>query len=64
MEIIKEYQRREFCKDRGCPTQNKIDEATDQSTIDTIKEDSCSNCMAHEFHKWLNGKDYQIVKIN
>lgn len=64
MEIIKEYQRREFCKDWGCPTQNKIDEATDQSTIDAIKEDSCGDCMAHEFHKWLNGKGYQIVIIN
>ena len=64
MEIIKEYQRREFCNDWGCPTQNKIDEATDQSTIDAIKEDSCGDCMAHEFHKWLNGKGYQIVIIN
>jgi len=48
MEIIKEYQRREFCKDRGCPTQNKIDEATDQSTIDTIKAVSYTHLRAHE----------------
>lgn len=63
MRIIKEYQRREFCKDWGCPTQKKIDEAPDAGTMDTIKTNECHDCMAHVFHRWLMDRDYQIAVI-
>ena len=63
MEIIREYQRREFCKDWGCPSQKKIDEAPDQTAVDAVREQDCKGCMAHVFHKWLNDKDYRIVVI-
>jgi len=75
MEIVREYQRREFCKDWGCPSQKKIDEAVDQASqkkideavdqaaADAVREQDCKSCMAHVFHKWLNGKEYRIVVI-
>jgi hypothetical protein len=63
MEIVREYQRREFCKDWGCPSQKKIDEAVDQAAVDAVREQDCKGCMAHVFHKWLNDKDYRIVVI-
>ncbi|MCL7414649.1 MAG: hypothetical protein M8349_01125 [ANME-2 cluster archaeon] len=63
MKIVREYQRREFCKDWGCPSQKKIDEAVDQSAVDIIREQDCKECMAHVFHTWLTNKDYQIVVI-
>ncbi|NOR48902.1 MAG: hypothetical protein GQ533_12820 [Methanosarcinaceae archaeon] len=63
MEIVREYQRREFCKDWGCPSQKKIDEAVDQVAADAVREQDCKSCMAHVFHKWLNGKDYRIVVV-
>jgi len=63
MEIIREYQKREFCKDLGCPSQKKIDGAVDQAALDAVREQDCKSCMAHVFHKWLNGKDYRIVVI-
>jgi len=63
MEIVREYQRREFCKDWGCPSQEKIDGAVDKAAADAVREQDCKSCMAHVFHKWLNGKDYRIVVI-
>jgi hypothetical protein len=63
LKIVQEYQRREFCKDWGCSTQERINKQTDQIAIDAIKEESCKNCMAHIFHKWLMDRDYQIVII-
>lgn len=63
MRIVREYQRREFCKDRGCPTQKKLDAAADQNTIKAIKKEECHVCMAHIFHKWLMDRDYQIAVI-
>ena len=63
MEIFREYQRREFCKDWGCPSQKKIDEAVDQASADVVREQDCKSCIAHVFHKWLNDKDYRIVVI-
>lgn len=63
MRIVKEYQRREFCKDRGCPSQKKIDAATDRATIDAVKKEECQDCMAHVFHKWLMERDYRIAVI-
>jgi hypothetical protein len=41
MEIVREYQRREFCKDWGCPSQKKIDEAVDQGAADAVRERGC-----------------------
>ena len=63
MEIIREYQRREFCKDWGCPSQKKIDEAVDQAAADAVRVQDCKGCMAHVFHKWLNDKNYRVVVI-
>ncbi len=63
MEIVREYQRREFCKDWECPSQKKIDEAVDQAAADAVREQDCKGCMAHVFHKWLNEKNYRVVVI-
>lgn len=63
MRIVKEYQRREFCKDWSCPTQKKLDTAADTNAIDTIKKEECQKCMAHIFHKWLMDRDFQVVII-
>jgi len=63
MRIVREYQRREFCKDWGCPSQKKLDATTDPNAIDTIKKEKCQKCMAHIFHKWLMDRDFQVVVI-
>ncbi len=63
MRIVREYQRREFCKDWSCPTQKKLDAATDPDAIDSIKKEECQKCMAHIFHKWLMDRDFQVVVI-
>lgn len=63
MRVVREYQRREFCKDWGCPSQKKLDEALDQEAIDCIKKGECQECMAHIFHKWLMDRDFQVVVI-
>ena len=63
MRIVREYQRREFCKDWSCPSQKKLDDAPDQETIDSIKKEECQKCMAHIFHKWLMDRAFQVVVI-
>lgn len=63
MRIVKEYQRREFCRDWGCPSQRKLDTAPDQDAAEAIKKEACFGCMAHVFHKWLSDRHYQIVVL-
>ncbi|MCG7849500.1 MAG: hypothetical protein MIO93_10030 [ANME-2 cluster archaeon] len=63
MEIVRKYQKREFCKDIRCPSQLKIDAAPDQIAIDVVRKEDCQKCMAHEFHKWLIDRNYEIVVI-
>ncbi|MBW6517403.1 MAG: hypothetical protein K0A89_02735 [ANME-2 cluster archaeon] len=63
MEIVREYQKREFCRDIRCPSQLKINVAPDQMAIDVVRKEECQKCKAHEFHAWLIDRDYQIVII-
>lgn len=63
MKIVREYRRREFCKDIQCPSQLKIDAAPDQVTVDVVRTQECQKCMAHVFHKWLMDRDFEVVVI-
>ena len=60
-----EYQRREFCKDIKCPIQIELDKYKDGSADYERVRDICKgNCIrtTYEFHHWLTGKSYSIVR--
>ena len=58
-----EYQSREFCKDSNCHMQIKIENITEESGKEVLKEEHCrEHCKAYQFHQWLKENDYKIVK--
>ena len=63
MKLIREYQRREFCKDIGCEAQKEID-GGDDAVYQEVREAHCKKCMAHTFHAWLNDKGYRVVILD
>jgi len=60
MKIIKEYPKREFCRDIECEAQKMID-GGDEAVYREVREARCKKCMAHTFHAWLNDKGYRVV---
>ena len=60
-----EYQRREYCRNVRCPVQVLLDKEVEKSpNYEEIRAICASNCIhsTHEFHRWLIGKGYLIVR--
>jgi hypothetical protein len=60
-----DYQRREYCKDIRCPVQIELESAgPDSSEYERIREVCKKHCRhtTYEFHHWLIGKGYVIVR--
>jgi len=60
-----DYQRREYCKDIRCPIQAELEKYKDGSAdYERIRGICTSNCIhtTYEFHHWLTGKGYEIVR--
>jgi hypothetical protein len=60
-----EYTRREYCKDVRCPIQLLLDKEVEKSPgYEEIRAICASHCLhsTHEFHHWLTGKGYRIVR--
>jgi len=60
-----EYKRREFCRDVRCPVQALLDgEKEGTGKYGEIRAVCGSACIrsAHEFHRWLTGKGFLILK--
>lgn len=60
-----DYQRREYCKDIRCPVQLLLDKQDlGSETYDRVREICQSGCIhtTYEFHHWLIGKGYEIVR--
>ena len=65
MSGYREYQRREFCKDIQCPIQLELEAEQDGSqaheALRTICKTDCKYT-TYQFHHWLIGKGYLIVR--
>ncbi len=60
-----DYKRREFCKDVKCPVQLELDTREQGSEeYEKIREICKKDCKytTYQFHHWLMGKDYLIIK--
>jgi hypothetical protein len=60
-----EYRRREYCHDVQCPLQLLLDKEEEQSpAYEEIRAICASHCLhsTYEFHHWLIGKGYLIVR--
>jgi hypothetical protein len=60
-----EYKRREFCKDVECPIQLQLNVLTEGSEEYEETQQKCSIdcvCTTWQFHHWLIGKGYLILK--
>jgi len=60
-----DYKRREYCKDIKCPVQLDLDTRKAGSAEYEKIRDICKNDCRHttyEFHHWLIGKGYEIVR--
>ena len=60
-----EYQRREFCKDIGCPIQHQLEKhrpGTDE--YEEVRRICKTDCIhtTYEFHHWLTDHGYEIVR--
>jgi hypothetical protein len=60
-----EYQRREFCKDIGCPIQHRLEKhqaGTDE--YEEVRRTCKTQCIhtTYEFHHWLVDHGYEIVR--
>jgi len=60
-----EYQRREFCKDIGCPIQHQLEKhraGTDE--YEEVRRICKTRCIhtTYEFHHWLMDHGYEIVR--
>lgn len=60
-----DYQRREYCRDIQCPRQLELEAAAPDSEPYTRIRSLCQSACLHttyEFHHWLIGKGYLIVR--
>jgi hypothetical protein len=60
-----EYKRREYCNDVKCPIQLLLNKEVEKSPkYEEIRAICASSCLhtTHEFHHWLTGKGYLIVR--
>ena len=60
-----EYKRREYCQDVQCPVQLLLDKEVEKSAkFEEIRAICTSSCVhsTHEFHRWLTGKGYLIIR--
>jgi len=60
-----EYMRREYCNDVKCPIQLLLNKEVEKSPkYEEIRAICASNCLhsTHEFHHWLTGKGYLVVR--
>jgi hypothetical protein len=65
MEGYVEYKRREYCKDIKCPIQIELEGHKEGSAdYERIRGVCKSNCIhtTYEFHHWLVGKGYEIIR--
>jgi len=60
-----DYQRREYCKDIGCPVQRVLEEQEPGSekyeAVRRICKEGCIHS-TYEFHHWLIDKGYELVR--
>jgi len=60
-----DYTRREYCNDIQCPIQLLLNKEVEKSPeYEEIRAICASNCIhsTYEFHHWLIGKGYLIVR--
>jgi len=60
-----EYQRREYCKDIGCPVQQLVDmQEPGSDQYERVRDICKTGCMhtTYEFHHWLIEKGYELVR--
>jgi hypothetical protein len=60
-----DYQRREYCRDIDCPRQKELESKPSGSQEYEEIRNKCKNECLHttyEFHHWLIGKGYLIVR--
>ena len=59
------YTRREYCNDVRCPIQLLLNNEAEKSPrYEEIRAICASHCLhsTHEFHHWLTGKGYLVVR--
>ncbi len=60
-----DYKRREYCRDVKCPVQSELDRhkegSADYERIRGICKTDCIKT-TYDFHHWLMGKGYLIVR--
>ena len=59
------YKRREYCNSVKCPVQLKMNEKGEGSKDYADLREICkAKCLhtAHEFHRWLNEKGFEIAR--
>ncbi|MFH1054644.1 MAG: hypothetical protein V1744_00970 [Candidatus Altiarchaeota archaeon] len=57
-----DYQKREYCRDIKCPVQLKMNHHKEGSVEYERTRAECRKCMAWQFHHWLDGRGYVIVR--
>ncbi|MCL2642821.1 MAG: hypothetical protein FWD52_04840 [Candidatus Bathyarchaeota archaeon] len=60
-----EYRRREFCKDVGCSVQVELNGLVEGSLdYERVRKTCVLGCLftTYQFHHWLIGKGYLIVR--
>lgn len=60
-----DYKRREYCKDVRCPVQLELDKQEEGSEeYEGLRKRCRESCIhtTYEFHHWLIGKGYEIVR--
>ncbi len=60
-----DYQRREFCKDVKCPLQMELDgQSPGSEGYEKIRQSCKTDCRytTYQFHHWLIGKGYLLVR--
>ena len=65
LEGYREYRKREFCNDVGCPVQVELNRHPQGSEkYEKLRAECTRGCRrtTHEFHKWLIEKGFIIAK--